>query len=144
MVMSLVSSPGPDSSLLAPTRLPRPDAVLFVAAPIPQPVTPPPTALPAPGGSWLERQLQIVSDAIATGKSSAEQSRSETQSTIRQIASTDIVGSVQSTLDDVHRAGQLQQMLPFVVAAIGIVLGKPLIGIGAGLAVWLAGRPRAQ
>jgi|ERR1051325_10985904 hypothetical protein len=138
--MSLIASPGPDSSLLAPARLPAPQPQ--VVATVPPPVTPPPTALPAPGDSWLERQLQQISDAIATGKTSAEQSRSETQSTIRQIASTDIIGSVQSTLDDVHRAGQLQQMLPFVIAAIGIVLGKPVIGIGAGVLVWLAGQKK--
>lgn len=136
MLSPLIASPGPDSSRLAPEPMVRLEPPATFA---PQLVTPPPAPLPS-GGSWLERQLAALADAVATGQSSYAQAQAEAQRLKTQVDSLGIVGSLEQTLEDVHRAGQLKQMLPVVVLAIGVLAGRPLIGAAAAAAVWYVGR----
>lgn len=138
MVQSLISSPGPDGSLLGTYEPPlyriEPQAVVFPTA-----VTPPPAPLPS-GGSWLDQKLAELADAVATGRASAQQAQADAQRLKSQVDSLDIVATVEQTLTDVHRAGQLQQMLPVVVLVLGVLLGRPLVGAAAAALVWAAGR----
>jgi len=138
--MNLISSPGPDSSRLAPVSL---DILRTEPAAVPAPpprVTPTVAPLPAPNGTWLEEQLQKVQDAIATGRSEATRTEAEARAIKSQVESIGILGGLDQTLTDVRRAGQLQQMLPLVVLAIGIVVGRPVLGALAAAVVWFAGR----
>lgn len=138
-MIPLIASPGPDGSRLSIAAPAQSDP-----APLPmaQIAAPPPPTVPS-GGSWLEEQLAALADAVATGKSSYQQAQAETQRLKGQVDSLGIVGSFEQTLTDVHRAGQLKQMLPVVVFAIGFLVGKPLIGAAAAAAVWYAGRDQA-
>jgi hypothetical protein len=138
VAQALIVSPGPDSARLAilPLRL-EPQPVMSSA----ELVTPPPAPLPS-GGSWLDQQLRALADAVATGQTTYQQAQAEADRLKRQVNSLGIVGSLEQTLTDVHRAGQLQQMLPVVVLALGVLLGRPLLGAAAAAAVWYAGQDR--
>lgn len=136
MVTALFSSPGPDSSELSPAIVRSlPPAPLIAGV-----VTPPPAPLPAPTTSWVDQQLQQLKDAVATGRSTFEQAQAEGRALRNQVQTLDIAGSINATLSDVHRAAQLKQMLPFVVLAIGFLIGRPLIGLGAAVVVWAVGQ----
>lgn len=51
-----------------------------------------------------------------------------------------VAGAVSDTLQNVRRAGELRQMLPFVFVAGGFLLGKPILGIALAVVVHLAGK----
>lgn len=136
MATSLFSSPGPDASELSP-------AIVRSLPPAPvasTSVTPAPAPTPAPGSSWLEQQAQALADAIKTGRTTFEQAQAEGRALRNQVQTLDLAGSVQATLSDVRMAAQLKQMLPFVVLAIGLLMGRPWLGVGAAVVVWAAGR----
>jgi len=136
MVAALISSPGPDASQLSPDVVRQlPPAPLAASL-----VTPPPAPTPAAGTSWVEQQLQALKDAVATGRKTFEQAEAEGRQLRNQVQTLDLAGSVNAALTDVHRAAQLKQMLPFVVLAIGILIGRPAIGLGAAVLVWAVGQ----
>ena len=145
MTQALIASPGPDSAQFAPVSSP-PMTVLTdwskTTAALPTAVTPPPAALPAPGRSWIETQIATIQDALATGQSAYTQGQTQARQLRTQLESIDILGGLDQTLTDVHRAGQLQQLLPLVVLAIGVVMGKPVLGVAAAAVVWWAGRDK--
>lgn len=137
MAIALFSSPGPDASELSP--------VLVRSAPTAAPmstalVTPTPAPAPAPGTSWVEQQAQALKDAIAAGRTTFEQAQAEGRALRDQVKTLDLAGSINATLTDVRHAAQLKQMLPFVVLAIGLLMGRPWLGVGAAVVVWAAGR----
>lgn len=141
MVMPLITGPGPDSSELAPlprmlpmSRFDPATQELFV--------TPVQSPLPTPSGTWLERQLQNVQDAIATGRAEATSTEAETRALRGQIASVGILGGVDQALSDVHSAAKLQQLLPIIVLAIGVLMGKPAYGAIAAVVMWIASQDR--
>lgn len=137
MATSLFSSPGPDASELSPAvvRSAPPTAPMSTAL-----VTPSPAAAPAPGTSWVEQQAQALADAIKTGRTTFEQATAEGRALRNQVQTLDLAGSINATLSDVRMAAQLKQMLPFVVLAIGLLMGRPWLGVGAAVVVWAAGR----
>lgn len=136
MTTALIASPGPDSAQLSPAIIRSlPEALVMSTA-----VTPTPAPTPAPGTSWVEQQLQALKDAVSTGKTTLDQAAAEGRALRSQIQTLDIAGQVNATLSDVHRAAQLKQMLPLVVLAIGLLMGRPWLGVGAAALVWAAGR----
>lgn len=58
-------------------------------------------------------------------------------------ASGNILDQAREAVQDVHKAAQLRQMLPWVFVAGGFLLGKPLLGIALGLVVAYAGEDLA-
>jgi hypothetical protein len=133
---ALFSSPGPDASELSPAVVRSlPPAPMMTTS-----VTPAPAPTPAPGTSWVEQQLQALKDAVTTGRSTFEQAEAEGRALRNQVQTLDLAGSINATLTDVRHAAQLKQMLPFVILAVGFLVGRPLIGIGAAVVVWAVGQ----
>lgn len=136
MATALFSSPGPDASELSP-------AVVRSLPPAPMAttsVTPAPAPVPAAGTSWIEQQLQALKDAVTTGRTTLEQAAAEGRALRSQVQTLDVAGSINATLTDVRHAAQLKQMLPFVILAIGVLVGRPWVGLGAAAVVWAVGQ----
>ena|SRR5256885_11111390 len=57
---------------------------------------------------------------------------------------TDLFAGVKGVLGDVHNAAQLKELLPVVIAVVGILVGRAVLGILLAVLVYYYGQPAAK
>lgn len=94
--------------------------------------------MPTPSIQQVLEQSESTINKAQQFLADLSQARSEIQSAPRNLYQ-EAETFVTQTRKDVARASALQQSLPFLLIAMGFLLGKPVIGIAAGGAMWYVG-----
>jgi hypothetical protein len=64
------------------------------------------------------------------------------QNTPHDVNDIPIVGQLQGALGDVHKAATLKEYLPLAIVGVGVVIGRPWVGLGVAVLLYLAGQDK--
>lgn len=54
-----------------------------------------------------------------------------------------VIDQAKGALSDVHRAAQLRNFIPLALIAVGVLIGRPWLGVLLAALVWFAGQQQA-
>lgn len=104
--------------------------------------------MPVPLVQQISGVVQDAQQALANIGDTLNSLNGAPRDVNQQPASTGGPGSLlsgaKSVLGDVHNAAQLKELLPVVIAVIGILAGKAVLGILLAVLVYYYGQPAAS
>jgi len=93
--------------------------------------------VPVPLVAQLQQDAQNVADALAElGGALTTVDRAPQDVNHQPVTPQGLLDQLKGAATDVHKAAQLKELLPVVIAVVGILVGKPVLGIALAVIVY--------